>query len=82
MTVPVKYIKDGRYYGIPTDSTIVWKRKEYEPGHFDFEKFKVRVEKLKEEGDKRGLATMRKNTERVCKDNPGMFDEFLTELLK
>jgi hypothetical protein len=82
MTQPVKFINDGRYYGIPKDSTIVWKPKHYAADHFDFDKFSERVAKLKEEGNKKALQTMQKNVERVVKDNPDMFDDFLTELLK
>lgn len=82
MAAPVKFINDGRYYGIPKDTTIVWKPKLYAIDHFDFDKFKVRVEKYKDEGNKKALETMKRNAERVCKDNPNMFDDFLTELLK
>jgi len=81
MTTPVKFINDGRYYGIPKDSTIVWKPKLYAADHFDFDKFKERVAKLKDEGNKNALQTMERNVRRVCKDNPNMFDDFLTELL-
>ena len=42
---------------------------------------KARVEDLKEKKNKKGLETMKRNFERVCKDNPGVFDHFL-ELLK
>ncbi len=80
MTAPVKFINDGRYYGIPKDSTIQWKPKKYAIDAFDFEKFKVRVEKLQEEGNKASLKTIRKNVERICKDNPDMFDDFLNLL--
>jgi len=80
MTAPVKFINDGRYYGIPKDSTIQWKPKKYAIDHFDFEKFKERVEKLQEAGDKKALKTIKKNVERVCKDNPDMFDDFLNLL--
>ena len=31
MAVPFKYIDDGRYYGMPKDSTVAWKPKNY-PG--------------------------------------------------
>ena len=81
MTVPVKFINDGRYYGIPKDSTRAWKPKIYSVDHFDFDKFKLRVEKYKGEGNKKALQTMQRNVERVCKDNPNVFDDFLTELL-
>lgn len=77
MTTPVKFINDGRYYGIPRDTTIVWKPKKYAIDHFDFEKFSARVKKLQEEGNKQALKTIKKNVERVCKDNPDMFDDFL-----
>jgi hypothetical protein len=80
MAQPVKFINDGRYYGIPKDSTIVWKPKHYAPDHFDFDKFSERVAKLKEEGNKNALETMKRNAERVCKDNPDMFDDFLALL--
>lgn len=80
MTAPVKFINDGRYYGIPKDSTIQWKPKKYAIDHFDFEKFKERVEALKQAGDKKALKTIKKNVERVCKDNPDMFDDFLNLL--
>ena len=80
MTAPVKFINDGRYYGIPKDSTICWKPKKYAVDRFDFEKFKERVEKLQEAGDKKALKTIKKNVERVCKDNPDMFDDFLALL--
>lgn len=77
---PVKFINDGRYYGIAKDSTIVWKPKKYSIDRFDFEKFKERVERLKEEGNKQALKTIKKNVQRVCKDNPDMFDDFLALL--
>lgn len=80
MTAPVKFINDGRYYGIPKDSTIQWKPKKYAIDHFDFEKFKERVEALQQAGDKKALKTIKKNVERVCKDNPDMFDDFLNLL--
>lgn len=80
MTAPVKFINDGRYYGIPKDSTIQWKPKKYAIDAFDFEKFKERVEKLQEEGNKNALKTIKKNVERICKDNPDMFDDFLNLL--
>ena len=80
MTQPVKFINDGRYYGIPKDSTIVCKPKHYAADHFDFDKFSERVAKLKEEGNKKALETMKRNAERVCKDNPDMFDDFLALL--
>ena len=79
-TQPVKFINDGRYYGIPKDTTIVWKPKLYAIDHFDFEKFSSRVAKLKEEGNKKALETMKRNAERVCKDNPDVFDDFLALL--
>jgi hypothetical protein len=81
MPVPFKYIDDGRYYGMPKDSTIVWKPKIYAADKFDFEKVKARVSDMKEKNNKKGLETMARNFERVCKDNPGVFDHFL-ELLK
>ena len=81
MTAPVKFIDDGRYYGMPKDSTVTWKPKKFPADKFDFEKVKARVEKYKEEGNKKGLKTMARNFERVCRDNPGVFDHFL-ELLK
>lgn len=80
MTAPVKFINDGRYYGIPKDSTIQWKPKKYAIDAFDFEKFKERVEKLQKEGNKNALKTIKKNVERICKDNPDMFDDFLNLL--
>lgn len=80
MTAPVKFINDGRYYGIPKDSTIQWKPKKYEIDAFDFEKFKERVERLQKEGNKNALKTIKKNVERICKDNPDMFDDFLNLL--
>ena len=80
MAAPVKFINDGRYYGIPKDTTIVWKPKLYAIDHFNFDKFKVRVEKYKDEGNKKALETMKRNAERVCKDNPNMFDDFLALL--
>ena len=80
MTKPVKYINDGRYYGIPRDTTIVWKPKKYAIDAFNFDKFKLRVEKYQEEGNKQALKTIRRNVERVCKDNPDMFDDFLNIL--
>ena len=81
MSVPFKYIDDGRYYGMPKDSTVVWKPKIYAADKFDFEKVKARVSDMKEKNNKKGLETMARNFERVCKDNPGVFDHFL-ELLK
>jgi len=81
MAVPFKYIDDGRYYGMAKDSTVTWKPKIYPADKFDYEKVKARVEKYKEEGNKKGLKTMARNFERVCRDNPGVFDHFL-ELLK
>lgn len=80
MTAPVKFINDGRYYGIPKDSTIQWKPKKYAIDAFDFEKFKERVERLQKEGNKNALKTIKKNVERICKDNPDMFDDFLNLL--
>jgi len=35
---------------------------------------------MKEKGNKKGLETMKRNFERVIKDNPGVFDHF-AELL-
>ena len=81
MPVPFKYIDYGRYYVMPKDSTIVWKPKIYAADKFDFEKVKARVSDMKEKNNKKGLETMARNFERVCKDNPGVFDHFL-ELLK
>ncbi len=81
MTAPVKFINDGRYYGMPKDSTVVWKPKIYDADKFDYDKVKARVEAMKEKKDKKGLETMKRNFDRVCKDNPGVFDHFL-ELLK
>ena len=81
MPVPFKYIDDGRYYGMPKDSTVVWKPKIYAAYKFDFENVKARVSDMKEKNNKKGLETMARNFERVCKDNPGVFDHFL-ELLK
>ena len=81
MAVPFKYIDDGRYYGMAKDSTVTWKPKIYPADKFDYDKIKARVEDLKEKKNKKGLETMKRNFERVCKDNPGVFDHFL-ELLK
>ena len=81
MTAPVKFINDGRYYGMPKDSTVVWKPKIYDADKFDYDKVKARVEAMKEKKYKKGLETMKRNFDRVCKDNPGVFDHFL-ELLK
>ncbi len=53
MAQPVTPHNDGRYYGIPKDSTIVWKPKHYAADHFYFYKFSERVAKLKEEGNKK-----------------------------
>ena len=44
-----------RYRGIDKDSTIVWKPKHYDVDRFDFDKVKARIEKCKEEGDKKAL---------------------------
>ena len=66
-----------KYKGIAKDSTIVWKPKKYEVDAFDYDKVKARVEKCKEEGDKKALEVITKNIKRVCKDNPDIFDNFL-----
>lgn len=81
MTAPVKFINDGRYYGMPKDSTVVWKPKTYDADKFDYDKVKARIEVMKENKNKKGLETMKRNLDRVCKDNPGVFNHFL-ELLK
>ena len=81
MSVPFKYTDDGRYYGIARDSTVVWKPKIYPADKFDYEKIKAKVANLKENKNKKGLETLSRNLERVCRDNPGVFDHFL-ELLK
>ena len=73
MTQPVKFINDGRYYGMPKDSTVVWKPKIYAADKFDYDKIKARVADLKEMNNKQGLETLTRNLERVCKDNPGVF---------
>ena len=67
-----------RYRGIDKDSTIVWKPKHYDVDRFDFDKVKARIEKFKEEGDKEALKIITKNIKRVCKDNPDVFDDFLS----
>lgn len=67
-----------RYRGIDKDSTIVWKPKTYEVDRFDFDKVKARIERCKEEGDKEALKIITKNIKRVCKDNPDVFDDFLS----
>ena len=77
MTQPVKFINDGRYYGVPKDSTVVWKKRTFSADSFDYEKIKARVAGLKESNNKQGLATITKNIKKVCTDNPGIFDEFL-----
>ena len=81
MAQPVKFINDGRYYGMPKDSTVVWKPKIYAADKFDYDNIKARVADLKEMNNKQGLETLTRNLERVCKDNPGVFDDFL-ELVK
>ena len=81
MTVTYKYKDDGRYYGIPKDTTIVWKPKIYAEDHFDYDKIQARVEALREKGNKEGLKALERNLKRVVEDNPGVFDHFL-ELLK
>ena len=81
MTVTYKYKDDGRYYGIPKDTTIVWKPKIYAEDHFDYDKIKARVEALREKGNKEGLKALERNLKRVVEDNPGVFDHFL-DLLK
>tara|TARA_R110001632_G_scaffold172553_1_gene291967 strand:- start:361 stop:603 length:243 start_codon:yes stop_codon:yes gene_type:complete len=78
MTNSINYITTGR----PPASTIVWKPKLHSINHFDFDKFKERVAELKAEGNKKGLKILEKNVRKVCKDNPNMFDDFLTELLR
>ena len=55
MGVPFKYIDDGRYYGMPKDSTVTWKPKIYPADKFDYDKIKARVEDLKEKKNKKGL---------------------------
>jgi hypothetical protein len=67
-----------KYRGIDKDSTIVWKPKHYDVDKFDFDKVKARIEKCKEEGDKKALEVITKNIKRVCKDNPDVFDDFLS----
>jgi|TARA_R110001606_G_scaffold349126_1_gene498945 hypothetical protein len=81
MTAPVKFINDGRYYGLDPKSTVVWKPTIYDVDKFDYDKVKARVEVMKENKNKKGLETMARNFKRVCKDNPGKFDHFL-DLLK
>lgn len=66
-----------KYRGIAKDSTIEWKPKEYPVDKFDYDKVKARVERCKEEGDRKGLEVITKNIKRVCKDNPNVFDDFL-----
>lgn len=76
MTVQYNYKDDGRYYGIPKDSTVVWKPTIYPADKFDYDKIKARVAKMRDEGNKKGLETMKRNFEKVIKDNPGVFDHF------
>ena len=66
-----------KYAGLPKDSSIVWRAKEYSVTHFDYDTVKARAQRCIDEGDKKGLEVMTKNIKEVIKNNPGLFDDFL-----
>lgn len=65
-----------------TLETIQWKPRVYDdPFKFDYERVKNVIEERTKEGFVDDVATIKRNIKTVCRDNPGLFDDFL-ELLE